>query len=220
MGHNRTSFDGEIEAIKIALNQLICQHQRFSKVVLLSDSQSAIYAIANGEAPKTAEVQECRRLYTLLTGMNKTVVLQWIPGHCGIIGNEHADALAKKGTMILQTVQQEISFHTIKPVNKNKFKASRHNELQEKTNEKLWTQTISNIPEWPRSEAVAEFRLNTGHDCLAKHLHRIGVYPRPTYPLCQLEEEMDRDHLMRCPALKAATTSQRYWESRGQLMGQ
>uniref|UniRef100_A0A0R3THZ6 Transcriptional regulator n=1 Tax=Rodentolepis nana TaxID=102285 RepID=A0A0R3THZ6_RODNA len=25
---------------------------------------------------------------------------------------------------------------------------------------------------WPRIEAVAEFRLRTGHDCLAKHLHR------------------------------------------------
>ena len=69
--------------------------------------------------------------------------------------------------------------------------------------EKRWTQTISNIPDWLRSEVLAEFRLNTGDDCLEKHLHQIHVHPRPTCPLCQLEEEMDRDHLMRCPALKA-----------------
>ena len=198
---------------------MICQHLRFSKAVLLSDSQSEIYSTANGETPKTAEVDECSRLYPLLTRMNKTIVLQCILAHCGILGNEHADAFAKKGTMILQTIHREISFHKVKSIIKNKFNVARNNELQERTLEKRWTQTISNIPDGPRSDAVAEFRLNTGHDCLTKHLHRIGIYARSTCPLCQVEEEMYRDYLMRCPGLKATPTSQRYWETRGQPMG-
>ena len=28
------------------------------------------------------------------------VVLQWIPSHAGVIGNEIADALAKKGSLV------------------------------------------------------------------------------------------------------------------------
>jgi hypothetical protein len=28
----------------------------------------------------------------------------------------------------------------------------------------------------PRKEAVAKFRLKTGHDCLAAHLRKIGIY--------------------------------------------
>ena len=32
------------------------------------------------------------------------MIMQWIPSHCGILGNEKADGLAKKGTEILQDI--------------------------------------------------------------------------------------------------------------------
>uniref|UniRef100_A0A0R3TKE2 ribonuclease H n=1 Tax=Rodentolepis nana TaxID=102285 RepID=A0A0R3TKE2_RODNA len=95
-GHNRSAFEGEIEAIRIVLCQLRCLDTKFTKAVILSDSQSAIDSIGNRKTPKTAEIKECRKLYELLREKNKTVVLQWIPGHCGIKGNELADTLAKK----------------------------------------------------------------------------------------------------------------------------
>ncbi|VDO12098.1 unnamed protein product [Rodentolepis nana] len=110
-GHNRSAFEGEIEAIRIALRQLCCLDTKFTKAVILSDSQSAINSIGNRETPKTAEIKECRKLYELLREKNKTVVLQWIPGHCGIKGNEIADTLAKKGTTILQCMDRPMSFH-------------------------------------------------------------------------------------------------------------
>ncbi|VDO00723.1 unnamed protein product [Rodentolepis nana] len=64
---------------------------------------------------------------------------------------------------------------------KREFQTSRYNELKARTKEKQWTVALSDIPDWPRIEAVAEFRLRTGHDCLAKHLHRLGVYMYVTY---------------------------------------
>ncbi|VDO12442.1 unnamed protein product [Rodentolepis nana] len=110
--HNRSAFEGEIEAIRIALCQLSCLDTKFTKAVVLSDSQSAINSIGSREPPKTAEIKECRKLYQMLREKNKTVVLQWIPSHCGINGNELADALVKKWTIILQCMDRPMSFHT------------------------------------------------------------------------------------------------------------
>ncbi|VDO02791.1 unnamed protein product [Rodentolepis nana] len=106
----------------------------------------------------------------------------------------------------------------MKALIRREFQTSRCNEIKARTKEKQWTVAISDIPDWPRIEAVAEFRLRTGHDCLAKHLHRLGLYTQPTCPLCNLQEEMEKTHLIQCPALKTKTESQRYWEARRQLM--
>ncbi|VDO06440.1 unnamed protein product [Rodentolepis nana] len=135
-----------------------------------------------------------------------------------IDGNEIADTLAKKGTTILQCMDRQMSFHTMKALIRREFQNPRLNELKARTKEKQWTVALSNIPDWPRIEAVAGFRLRTGHDCLEKHLHRLGVYTQPTCPLCNLHEEMEKTHLIRCPALKTRTESQRYWEARRLLM--
>ena len=40
---------------------------------------------------------------------HKQIALQWTPGHCQIAGNEHADALVKKGAKITQTHIRETS---------------------------------------------------------------------------------------------------------------
>ncbi|VDO13878.1 unnamed protein product, partial [Rodentolepis nana] len=79
---------------------------------------------------------------------------------------------------------------------------SRCNELKARTKEKQWSEALSDIADWPRIEVVAEFGLRTGHDCLTKHLHKLGVYTQPTWPLCNLQEAMGKTHLIRCLALK------------------
>ncbi|VDN98237.1 unnamed protein product [Rodentolepis nana] len=216
-GHNRTAFEGEKDAIKIALGQLFCPGTKFNKAIILSDSQSAINSIGNREPPKTTEIYECKKLYELLREKNKTVVLQWIPGHCGIKGNELADALAKKGITILHCMYRPMSFHTMKTLIRREFKTSRCNELEARTKEKQWTVALSDITDWPRIEAVAEFRLRTGHDCLAKHLYSIGIYAQPTCPLCDLQEGMEKTRLFRCPVLKIMTETQIYLKARRQL---
>ncbi|GBM32017.1 hypothetical protein AVEN_161811-1 [Araneus ventricosus] len=60
----------------------------------------------------------------------------------------------------------------------------------------------SSVPDKPRRDAVAAFRLTTGHDCLAAHLHRLGIFTDPFRPLRDSGEEMERDHLLRCGALQ------------------
>ncbi|GFU66906.1 hypothetical protein TNCV_895421 [Trichonephila clavipes] len=71
---------------------------------------------------------------------------------------------------------------------------------------------------WPRRKEIAEFRLTTGHYCLLKHLHIIRVTQAPTCTLCDFWEDMDPDHIRRCPALKnGSSLCDLYWQARNLL---
>ncbi|KAJ4439192.1 hypothetical protein ANN_07309 [Periplaneta americana] len=63
---------------------------------------------------------------------------------------------------------------------------------------------LKDIPPEPRRLAVARFRLNTEHDILGKHLNRLGILPSASCILCHQQEDMDRQHLAKCPALKSS----------------
>ncbi|GFT63033.1 reverse transcriptase domain-containing protein [Nephila pilipes] len=72
------------------------------------------------------------------------------------------------------------------------------------------------VPDKPRREAGADFRLFTGHDCLAAHLYLIGILTEAVCFLCDKRSEpMDKYHLRTCGALHGNTESSRYWEARG-----
>ena len=108
----------------------------------------------------------------LLNKQDKTIVFQWIPSHVGIRGNETADLLAKKGTTLLSK-RTTLNFETIKRLIKQKTQEKFFQEaitLSSKTQWQNIKSTWENNKNKPRKQAVALFRLNTGHDCLAAHL--------------------------------------------------
>jgi hypothetical protein len=76
----------------------------------------------------------------------------------------------------------------------------------------------------PRKEAVVRFRLKTGHDCLAAHLHKIKVYSSDECTLCRIQgTSMTADHLLNSRKLDssaqtAGDIAKLYWDARF-LMG-
>ncbi|KAJ4435862.1 hypothetical protein ANN_18482 [Periplaneta americana] len=97
LGYGTTSFDGEIIAISESLRNLLCHISKFKNAVILSDSKAAILSIVSKHIP-SSQTAEITKMLSQLISLNKRIVFQWIPSHCGILGNENADALAKKGS--------------------------------------------------------------------------------------------------------------------------
>ena len=187
------------------------------KLLILSDSKAAIQAITSHKIIQNKEILECRNLITALQLKHKTLVLQWIPSHCGTKGNEIADKLAKRGAMCLQQPTSLTSYHSATIIIKQTVKGTFKSNLQSRTQEKQWKDIAKITPDAPRKTAVAHFRLNTGHDCLAAHLFRIGIYTSPHCPLCNTDNNMDRTHLLQCQALHSTSIQDKYWEARSKL---
>jgi GH24 family phage-related lysozyme (muramidase) len=81
------------------------------------------------------------------------------------------DLLAKKGTT-LQNKQTSPNSETIKRLTKQKTQEKFSQEAIALSSNTQWQNiksTWQNNKNEPRKQAVANFRLNTGHDCLEAH---------------------------------------------------
>ncbi|KAJ4435632.1 hypothetical protein ANN_18248, partial [Periplaneta americana] len=203
LGYGTTSFDGEIIAISESLRNLLCHISKFKNAVILSDSKAAILSIVSKHTPssQTAEITE---MLSQLISLNKRIVFQRIPSHCGILGNENADALAKKGSTATYRPVTKSTYYSVKRFIKSAYLDLNKQYLITQSQGKKWNSLHQNpqlIPDLPRKSSVAAFRLATGHDCLAKHLHRIGIYQSPICQLCNSNQEMDSEHLKICASV-------------------
>ena len=159
-----------------AATMIIDSQHECPQVVLLTDSSSALEALAGGKIPHLmARLQEAAR--------HRRVALQWIPAHCGIQGNEAADELAKLGA------QEE------QPDNSVSFTEKR--ALVKAAMRPKSTRDAYNLLE--RQQQVVIIRLRTGHNRLRAHMHRkLKLVPSPTCD-CGLSDQ-DAEHILQsCP---------------------
>ncbi|GFT22943.1 uncharacterized protein LOC103524116 [Trichonephila clavipes] len=209
-----THFDGEVEAIHIALQQLAVRLPPIERAVILSDSTSALQALSNYNENNCLRVQNCRELLGKIKGK---IVFQWVPPHCGLWGNERADFLAKKGTGILQNFRRDLKLHSAKLEIKRIFRESFRLTASRVARDKSWSALCKKshgIPSSPRAAAVAKFRLLTGDDCLCAHLFRFNLVTSPICVLCDTGQDMTAAHLDECSALNDLNCIvKRYWRA-------
>ena len=147
-------------------------------VVFLTDSWSVLDSLAGH-----GEHNLRRKLYNIL---EHRVILQWIPAHCGIKGNEHGDRLETQGTNMEQeklpiTLKQKKNINN----NENRFRAKK-------------------IPDdyhtLDRAGQVTLIRQCTVHNRLNSHMHRkMNLVPSPLFT-CGTEDQPTEQILQRCPA--------------------
>ncbi|XP_013183181.2 probable RNA-directed DNA polymerase from transposon BS [Amyelois transitella] len=197
----------ELIAISEALQYAITLQSTL--IVIFTDSKSALLHLAR--IPSNS--RGCPIAYTILETMNKlrhldkNVLLQWIPSHIGIRGNEEADLAAK------QAISEGISYEC-KPLQNEALNLSKvdcrrlwHEYFNERSRYKgIWYKTIQcQPPLYPwfddhhgnRVTIVTLLRLRCGHIPSNKFKYLMGISDTPDCPECNKVDDVQHV-LMEC----------------------
>ena len=123
------------------------------KTVILTDSKAVLQSLTSN-TPDQPIHQLLKDLQLL--PHECTVVLQWIPAHCGIPGNERADRLAKTGSKQLQPTSTS-TYQEAKTLLRNRQKC----QWKKATGD--YNPSTDPINRLARHEQTTIFRLRTGH---------------------------------------------------------
>ena len=88
-GLHCTNYKAEVDALTKAAHIIATRADHNIQVVFLTDALSVLQAYNSDRLPSLKKV--------LNNIKSPRTVLQWIPSHCGIKGNEKADEMAKQG---------------------------------------------------------------------------------------------------------------------------
>ncbi|KAJ4425436.1 hypothetical protein ANN_28051 [Periplaneta americana] len=159
---------------------------------LLEYSRSALQAIIDTTVhiSQSMALVHCKQVILELQTSNNDIQLVWILSHSGIPGNEYVDQLAKSAAKVMPKINEPLT-------------------LQDYRIQYVQIDQVVYL--------VDCFRLNTEHDIMGKHLNCLHILPSASCILCHQQEDMDRQHLAKCPALKSSKEVDRYWEARARM---
>lgn len=194
-GSNWTSsFDMEMRALELAADYL-SEFLAGGRAVVCSDSLSALSALKEGSHLSTTTA----RLRHRMRSVTGEVVFQWVPGHCGLPGNEMADQEARAAAIDpnFSRGSVPVSFASAKSVIRREVRDPR-------TDHQLLQRVYSRAPRTAdvnRKTDVILAQLRSGHSrLLASYRHRIGNQDTSTCSRCELEDEDLEHFLCSCPA--------------------
>ena len=132
------------------------------------------------------------------------LVLEWLPAHRGIAGNELADVAAKQATRLEVITDSVLSYKSGRRTIKRAMEREWHRVWNQRgegrhlvlVKDKIEHWPIASIPDDRRSETVMA-RMRIGHAGLRAYLFRFGLH---TSPYCECGEAENVQHvLIDCP---------------------
>jgi hypothetical protein len=106
LGKFATVFQTKIYAILQCACENIRRAYKNKRIFIISYSQATL-KVLSGPKVTSGLVAECLDALSVLASLNE-VTLAWVPGHCGILGNEEADKLARQASAMLLLVQSRL----------------------------------------------------------------------------------------------------------------
>lgn len=186
----------ELVAILKAIYQ--CERIRCNKVVIFTDSMSGCRWIERGLRNNYlvhAIRDEAQQM------PDRSVVIQWIPSHVGIGGNNEADELANRGCYANSISEMKITFSDAMWAIKNRMmdawqnqyelqsrsKGRKHFDILKKISDKPWFRGI----ELSGAEIKLLTRLRTNHGMSGTVKHLFKLQDSPLCDLCQSQDDLE-----------------------------
>ncbi|GFW85110.1 RNase H domain-containing protein [Trichonephila clavipes] len=181
-----SNFTSELVAIREAL--ILYQQNPHvidstEGLVIFSDSKSAIEAIRNGETNISCDIIT---LLEQLHNKRKSCILQWIPAHVNIEGNECADSLVKEA----RDIEHKCTTITLDDANA----VAKHRIMNHTFKKSLVTEF-----DCPRIITSTIARLRT------EHLKGMKIHPDKTRSYVQCKHcpdlQLTPNHILECPTV-------------------
>ena len=206
-----SNYEAEAFAINAALKKIEetfkNEPHKIQDTVIFSDSLSCLESLKSQNFENSSIRDLYIKINSFLEEYNITLVIQWIPSHCNIPGNERADTLAKKGAAKEQSSKPVLQA-TVKQILKSNTKIEWLNSWAKSEKGRSMFKYISkpnpkdqtNLLK--RKDQVIIFRLRSKHVQLNSHLSRITKDHQPNCTLCGHPDETVQHFLFDCPALE------------------
>jgi ribonuclease HI len=195
-----SSFDAEVSAIRVAVEWLI-RHGGPSRSLICSDSRAVLEALRPGYRGTSGSLAVLRDRLQQVPG---ALFLQWVPAHCGLVGNEIADGAAKAARSA-PGPREPVTYASAKARIRRGIGDGppAHHRTRE-----IYGDRRPPFPgqsrDVPRKMSTTLARLRSGHAlCLAEYRHRVGKADSPLCPKCKEAPENLVHWLQQCPATLA-----------------
>ena len=195
-----SSMDAETKAMIDALRWKKQYHQEETMLVL-SDSLSLVECLGGDNTKNTNTwVQDAKDL--IAQSPVNTIGIQWVPSHCGLAGNEKADALAREGSTKDQS-EEPVPIQATKAAIQ---KAIGWTITHERARQIFATRRSPNTIEstWDSEKRRKYVQLRSGHSTLlAQYRRTIGLQEDATCRWCrEIDSEETITHIItECHAL-------------------
>jgi ribonuclease HI len=199
LGNFATVFQTEIYAILQCAYENIRRAYHNKRILIFSDSQAALRAL-DGLKVTSELVAECLNALSSLAGLNE-IILVWVPGHSGILGNEEADRLARRASAMLLH-GPELALGILRCSAREAIRAWTMNQhycawrgLPGHRHGKLFIsgpcrKRAANLLKLSRHQLRMVVALLTGHAPVRTHLRIMGLFEGdPTCRFCMQEAE-------------------------------